>query len=164
MTVLYQSAPLPYGLWSDGQFMWVSDDNHNRVYHNENPKWAANAALKTLRASDPAGGLNISPGFAAATTSYTVHTNPGEWVVTLSAETTAGGGWVTYHDIDNNNALLTDADPNTGGFQFRVEQIEHNIRVTRPFPERQGHQDIRFGRQPGPGIREAAAGPHVDQH
>ena len=129
-TVLYQSQPLPYGLWSDGQFMWVSDDNHNRVYHNENPKWAANAALKTLRASDPAGGLNISPGFAAATTSYTVHTNPGEWVVTLSAETTAGGGWVTYHDIDNNNALLSDADPNTGGFQFRVEQIEHNIRVT----------------------------------
>ena len=128
-SVLYQAAPLPYGLWSDGKFMWVSDENHNRVYHNENPKRSVNANLRFITVADPSGKWAVFGPDVVTLPDYSFHTAPGQSVVTVNGQTVDDGGWVTYHDADAGNALLTDADADTTGFQFSVYHVSNGITV-----------------------------------
>ena len=99
------------GIWSDGEVMWASDFNNDKVYSYNLPP-SDNAGLKALALS----GLTLDPAFASGTVSYAATATAASTTVTAPPRqrftrsvtiTPADGDAANGHQVDLPDDALT---------------------------------------------------------
>ena len=121
----------PAGIWSDGTTMWALGTNTlsggGKIYSfNMPPPVSTDATLSGLALSDGA----LRPDFAADTTEYRAAVANDVSQVTVTPTVNDAGATVTY--LDGSDAVLADADDNTGGHQVAaaVGPTTFKVKVT----------------------------------
>ena len=107
-----------YGIWSDGDTMWVVDQGvDEKIYSFNMPPSAPASTDATLSGLVLSDGT-LWPEFAAATTEYRAAVANGVAQVTVTAATADSGATVLY--LDGSDAALPDADTGADGQQVNA--------------------------------------------
>ena len=105
--------PVPWGIWSDDDYMWISDENHNAVYWNENPTASKNTRLQSLTVKHGAAVIAMTPGFDPGKLAYTLEFDNDQDMATIDARSLRDRALLEY--LDGSGRALTDADTNLSG-------------------------------------------------
>ena len=97
-----------WGIWSDGETMWIVDDTSNKVYSYDLPRTSSDATLSGLAVS--AGTLD--PTFVSGTADYDVDVGYGVTQITVTPTKSVDSSSVAF--LDGADAALSDADTATG--------------------------------------------------
>ena len=117
---LTSGANAPRGLWSDGDTLWIADDNHDRLYAYSMPATAIQNAptLSSLTLSN----VDLTAVFSAGVLSYDAAASDGATTTTVTAQADPSEASVSITPAD--------ADPSTAGHQVDLADRETRIEVT----------------------------------